>query len=124
MDDELNSPALSFTERCKVVGVAIAFYAIFTALMAMAVLYGEPLSDFHKYPLDPRGWFIVRLTDGSVVREATLWDMLKAKYMVVLFLAGYVTIILVSLYAVLLGVRGKRNALTKWVLAELSRAKR
>jgi hypothetical protein len=112
---------LALTERCKVVGMAFAFGAVFTALFAILVMFAEPLHDVKKYPLDPTGWLVVRVDTGTVVREATMWDMVKAKYIRLLLLAMYVVVILFTLYVVALGLTGTRNGITRWLLKELSR---
>jgi hypothetical protein len=111
---------LSAVARWKIAAAALGFWAVFTGIFALAVAFGEPLADFRKYPLDPQGWFVVRLDDGSIVREANLWDMIKAKYLMLLLLGGYVAGIVFTMYVVVLAVRGKQNTITNWILAELS----
>ena len=111
---------LTVKDRCRVAVIAFAFWAIFTALFGLIFACGEPLEPLRKYPLDPAGWFVVRHPGGEVVREANILDMIKAKYFVLLFLAGYVGVIVLSAYVLFLGVIGKRSFLTRYVLRELS----
>ena len=111
---------LTVQERSKVAAVAFAFWFIFTGIFAIIFACGEPLEPLRKYPLDPEGWVVVRNPGGAVIRDANLWDMIKAKYFVLLFLGGYAAVILTSAVIFVLGVLGKRNRLTTWVLRELS----
>ena len=118
--ESIPADRLSPGERWKLAAVAFAFWAILTTLFGFIVAFAEPLEPLKTYPLDPTGWFVVRY-DGLVVREATTWDMIRARYQILLFLAAYIAVIIFSTYVFVLGVRGKQNGLTRWVLKELSR---
>lgn len=111
---------LTLRERCKVAATAFAFFVAFSGVFAVIVIFGEPLRELKDYPLEPRGWFIVE-RNGAVVREANLWDMVKAKYSTLLFLGGYIACSAFAGYVFVVGVLGRRNAVTRFVLTELGR---
>lgn len=111
--------SLSARERFTASLFALAFLLVFTGLFALIILFGEPFADLRKYPLNPNGWVVMH--NGVVLRDAKLWDMLKAKYLVVVFLLAYIAVIAFTAAVFLSAVRGRRNRLNAWLLSELAK---